>query len=210
MTSNDRHASHDSPYRTGQHVPLNSSRHDMLTSVATAAESRPDLSSPFEEDEITKTNSNGWIGSSRGIDSPNRPYSPGMRSLVSQSRRSSDQAGGADGSSLGEIQMQSFHDGAPPPPPVTHSWRKIDRWCEDNYPELFDQLGEGCTQNDVNELEHELDISLPLEVRESLMIHDGQERGGMPSGIVFGCMLLDCEEIVYEWRNWRTVAEEFF
>jgi cell wall assembly regulator SMI1 len=106
--------------------------------------------------------------------------------------------------------MQSFHDGAPPPPPVTHSWRKIDRWCEDNYPELFDQLGEGCTQNDVNELEHELDISLPLEVRESLMVHDGQERGGMPSGIVFGCMLLDCEEIVYEWRNWRTVAEEFF
>ncbi|RAO68519.1 uncharacterized protein BHQ10_004531 [Talaromyces amestolkiae] len=210
MTSNDRHASHDSPYRTGQHVPLNSSRHDTLTSVATAADSRPDLSSPFEEEEITKTNSNGWTGSPRGIGSPNRPYSPGMRSLVSQSRRSSDQAGNADGSGLGEIQMQSFHDGAPPPPPVTHSWKKIDRWAEDNYPELFDQLGEGCTQNDVNELEHELDISLPLEVRESLMVHDGQERGGQPTGIMFGCMLLDCEEIVHEWRNWRTVAEEYF
>lgn len=208
MTSNDRHASHDSPYRTGQHVPLNPSRHDTLTSVATAADSRPDLSSPFEEDELTKANSNGWTGSPRGIGSPNRPYSPGMRSLVSPSRKSSDQAGGADG--LGEIQMQSFHDGAPPPPPVSHSWKKIDRWTEDNYPELFDQLGEGCTQNDVNELEHELDISLPLEVRESLMVHDGQERGGIPTGIIFGCMLLDCEEIVHEWRNWRTVAEEFF
>lgn len=105
--------------------------------------------------------------------------------------------------------MQSFHDGAPPPPPVSHSWKKIDKWCERNYEELFDQLCEGCTQNDVNELEHELDCSLPLEVRESLMIHDGQERGGLPTGILFGCMLLDCEEIVQEWKNWRTVNEEF-
>ena len=105
--------------------------------------------------------------------------------------------------------MQSFHDGAPPPPPVSHSWRKIDRWLEKNYEELYDQLGEGCTLNDVNELEHDLDCSLPLEVRESLQIHDGQERGGLPTGVIFGCMLLDCEEIVQEWKNWRTVNEEF-
>lgn len=32
----------------------------------------------------------------------------------------------------------------------------------------------------------------------------------MPTGIIFGCMLLDCEEIVHEWKNWRTVSEEFF
>lgn len=213
MTSYDRHASHDSPYRTGQHVPLNSSRHDTLTSVATAADSRPDLSS-FEEEELNKSSmgshSNGWAGSPRGVGSPNRPYSPGMRSVLSQSRRSSDQGAGAEGVASGEIQMQSFHDGAPPPPPVSHSWRKIDRWTEDNFQELFDQLCDGCTQNDVNELEHELDCSLPLEVRESLQIHDGQERGGAPTGIIFGCMLLDCEEIVHEWRNWRTVSEEFF
>jgi cell wall assembly regulator SMI1 len=114
-----------------------------------------------------------------------------------------------DGVAPGEIQMQSFHDGAPPPPPVSHSWKKIDRWAEKNYEELYDQLCEGCTRNDVNELEHELDCSLPLEVRESLQIHDGQERGGVPTGIIFGCMLLDCEEIVQEWKNWRKVNEEF-
>jgi cell wall assembly regulator SMI1 len=213
MTSNDRHASHDSPYRTGQHVPLSQSRHDPLTSVVTsAAESRPDLSSPFEEEENPKaslsSNSNGWPGSPGGTGSPTHPYSPGMRSLTSQQRRSGEHA--TDGVAPGEIQMQSFHDGAPPPPPVSHSWKKIDRWAERNYEELFDQLGEGCTQNDVNELEHELDCSLPLEVRESLQIHDGQERGGLPTGILFGCMLLDCEEIVQEWKNWRTVSEEFF
>lgn len=109
----------------------------------------------------------------------------------------------------GEIQMQSFQEGQPPAPPVTHSWKRIDRWTEEYYEELYDQLSEGCTQNDVNELEHELDCSLPMEIRESLQYHDGQERGGRPTGIIFGCMLLDCEEIVQEWKNWRVVNEEY-
>ncbi|KAE8382119.1 hypothetical protein BDV26DRAFT_254413 [Aspergillus bertholletiae] len=207
MTSYDRHASHDSPYRTGKHVPLSQSRHEPLTSIATSAiESRPDLTETYEDDQPKgATMSNGWTGSPTGIGSPTRPYSPGMRSLSSQKRRSTDP--GVDGAA--EIQMQSFHDGAPPPPPVAHSWRKIERWLENNYEELNDNLCEGCTQNDINELEHDLDCSLPLEVRESLMAHDGQERPGLPTGVIFGCMLLDCEEIVQEWKNWRTVNDEF-
>jgi len=114
-----------------------------------------------------------------------------------------------DASANGEIQMQNFQEGLPPPPPVAHSWKRIDRWTEEHYQELFDNLGEACTQNDINELEHELDCTLPQEVRESLQCHDGQERGGRPSGIIFGCMLLDAEEIVQEWNNWRTVGEEY-
>lgn len=207
MTSYDRHASHDSPYRTGRHVPLSQSRHEPLTSIATSAlESRPDLSSPYDDESskgITTVQANELDGSPTDVGSPARPYSPGMRSFTSQQRRSNDQDG------PGEIQMQSFHDGAPPPPPVAHSWRKIERWLEHNYEELLDQLGEGCTQNDINELEHELDCSLPLEVRESLMLHDGQERPGLPTGLLFSCMLLDCEEIVQERTNWKTVNEEY-
>ncbi|KAJ5095130.1 hypothetical protein N7532_007421 [Penicillium argentinense] len=208
MTSYDRHASHDSPYRTGRHVPLSQSRHEPLTSIATSAiESRPDLSNPYDDEPVkgfSGAQSTELNGSPTDMGSPTRPYSPGMRSLASQKRRSNDQPDGA-----GEIQMQSFHDGAPPPPPVAHSWRKIERWLEHNYEELLDQLGEGCTQNDINELEHELDCSLPLEVRESLMLHDGQERPGLPTGLLFSSMLLDCEEIVQERKNWKTVNEEF-
>ncbi|KAL8676117.1 MAG: hypothetical protein Q9186_007328 [Xanthomendoza sp. 1 TL-2023] len=210
MTSNDRHASHDSPYRTGQHMPLNQSRHAPLTSIATSAvDSRADLTSPYDSTP-TLANGNGWPGSPGAVQSPTTPYSPGMRSnLASQRKNSSDSANPFDNIAPGEIQMQSFQEGLPPPPPVTHSWKRIDRWTEDNYEELHDQMSEGCTQNDVNELEHELDCSLPMEVRESLQIHDGQERGGRPTGIIFGCMLLDCEEIVQEWKNWRVVNEEY-
>lgn len=136
--------------------------------------------------------------------SPNRPYSPGMRSVSSPKVPHVEEV-----ASPGEIQMQSFADGAPPPPPPSHSWKKIDRWAEANYEELWDNLCEGCTLNDINELEHELDTTLPQDVRDSLAIHDGQERGGRPTGIILGCMLLDCEEIVQEWKNWKVVNEEY-
>lgn len=217
MTSSDRHASHDSPYRTGQHMPLNQSRHAPLTSVATSAvDSRHDLESPYGDEGGRSTplanGSAGWPGTPGvvALQSPTSPYSPGMRSNLAQRReQSGDASNPFENVAPGEIQMQSFQEGLPPPPPVSHSWKRIDRWVEDNYEELYDQLSEGCTQNDVNELEHELDCSLPMEVRESLQFHDGQERGGRPTGIIFGCMLLDCEEIVQEWKNWRVVNEEY-
>lgn len=200
MTSNDRHATHNSPYRTGQHVPISQSRHAPLTSIATSAvESHQDVPSTYRDDSKRPS-----VSSIQLSQSPSRPYSPGMRSVSSPKISSVEEV-----ASAGEIQMQSFADGAPPPPPPSHSWKKIDRWAEANYEELYDNLCEGCTQNDINELEHELDISLPQDVRESLSIHDGQERGGRPAGILIGCMLLDCEEIVQEWNNWKTVNEEY-
>lgn len=217
MTSYDRHSSYDSPYRTGQHVPLAQSRHAPLTSVATtASESRGDVSSPYFEDgdrhSTSALNGSAFPGSPMGAppsphpQSPS-PYSPGMRSAAALQRSNTNE--NFENVSPGEIQLQAFHEGLPPPPPPGHSWKRIDRWAEENYPELFDQLGEGCTSNDLNELEHQLDCSLPMEVRESLQVHDGQERGGMPTGIIFGCMLLDCEEIVQEWENWKKVNLDF-
>lgn len=205
MTSNDRHASHDSPFRTGQHVPLPQSRHTPLTSVATTAmESRTDFNSPYAQDE--PASSNGFVSSPRAPMSPSSPYSPGLRSSVA---RPPDENSSIDAVNTGEIQMQSFSDGLPPPPPVGHSWKRVDRWLEDRFVELWDNMCEGATHNDVNELEHVLDVTLPVEVRESLQIHDGQERGGLPTGLFFGCMILDCEEIVQEYSNWRKVNDEF-
>ncbi|ORY71736.1 glucan synthesis regulatory protein [Pseudomassariella vexata] len=214
MTSYDRHSSYDSPYRTGRHVPLN--RQSTLTSVATASESRADITSPYTDEmgrlstAVDGSSSYMGVGSHSSPLSPgsNGPYSPGLRSFNTK-RNSSKDDGFETVSSPGEIPMQSFADGMPPAPPISHSWKRIDHWAEENYPELFDQLCEGCTHNDLNELEHQLDCSLPQDVRDSLMMHDGQERGGTPTGIIFSSMLLDCEEIVQEWDQWRKVNQEF-
>ena len=197
-------------------MPLNQSRHDPLTSIATSAlDSRPDLTTPYNDDssgQFTPGFQNGNAGppgtpGAGPLQSPSSPYSPGMRSNLA--KQQSNEANPFDKVQPGEIQMQNFEEGAPPAPKVSFSWEKIDRWAEENYTELWDQLSEGATQNDVNELEHELDCTLPAEVRDSLQVHDGQERGGRPTGIIFGCMLLDCEEIVQEWKNWKVVNEEY-
>ncbi|RDA92331.1 hypothetical protein CP533_4382 [Ophiocordyceps camponoti-saundersi (nom. inval.)] len=191
MTSYDRHSSYHSPHRSGRHVPLQNNRSGILTGVATARDSHTDVAYPYSDD-----------GGRSSPPARNGSYSPGMRSAAAK------QADGFEVQSPGDVPMQSFSDGLPPPPPVSHSWKRIDAWAEDNYPELFDQLCEGATTNDLNDLEHQLDCSLPQDVRQSLAIHDGQERGGNPSGIIFGSMLLDCEEIVQEWETWRKVNQQ--
>ncbi|KAI7378881.1 putative 1,3-beta-glucan biosynthesis protein [Hortaea werneckii] len=201
LTSNDRHASSESPYRTGNHVPLPQNRHTPLASAATSAfDSRTDLNSDIEAGQ-------GFVNSNGGAASPNTPYSPGMRKQLQ--RQSSGMDARMESVGAGEIQMQNFSEGLPPPPPVSHSWERMERWLEDNYEELFENLCEGATVNDVNELEHELDCTLPQELRESIQCHDGQERGGLPTGVLFGCMLMDCEEILQEWQQWRTVNEAY-
>ena len=209
MTSYDRHASHNSPNRT-KRMSFGPGRHAPLTSVSTTAvnTSRSDFDTSYSHESDDVNGGGGGYFSSANAASPRIPYSPGLRTTMG--RQSADVSTPLERpTSSGEYQMQSFSDGLPPPPPVEHSWRRIERWAEDYYKELLDNICEGCTQNDLNELEHELDCSLPLEVRESLQIHDGQERGGLPTGLIFGCMLLDCEEIVQEWRNWRKVNEEY-
>ncbi|EMR10599.1 hypothetical protein PNEG_01303 [Pneumocystis murina B123] len=106
-----------------------------------------------------------------------------------------------------DIVLQDYGtDGLLPPPPVSDSWRRIDRWAQIHYPELYDQLSYGATVADVNELEYELECHLPKDVRESFFIHDGQERGGKPTGIIFGITLLDCEELLEEYHLWKKVA----
>lgn len=174
----------------------------MLTGVATASDSRHDITLPYS-DETGRASPSQPDGTPLF---PNTPYSPGLRSFAA---RNASQTDGFEAQGSGDVQMQNFSDGLPPAPPAAHSWRRIDNWADENYPELYDQLCEGGTNNDLNDLEHQLDCSLPQDVRDSLMIHDGQERGGNPTGIIFGSMLLDCEEIVQEWENWRTVNHQF-
>lgn len=120
------------------------------------------------------------------------PYSPGMRS---------SQIGNG-----GNIPLQDYADGTPPPPAPSVSWKRIDRWMEANYPELADELPDEATSYDLNELEADLECTLPLDVRDSFLIHDGQERGGRPCGLIFGLILLDLESVSEEWTHWKNTA----
>lgn len=110
----------------------------------------------------------------------------------------------------GGIVMQDFGpDGSALPPPVTDSWRRIDRWAQEAYYELWCQLSYPATEADVHSLETEIGCNLPQDVRESFFVHDGQDRGGKPTGVFFGVALLDIEEVQEEHEVWTTVAQRY-
>lgn len=149
-----------------------------------------------QEDQAPLTSSDGGANSEPNS-RRNSGYVPGMRSM---------QLGGSrDSSPRGSQDQIPLADMAPIPAPDL-SWTRIDDWIESNYPELFDQLQEGATENDLNDLERDLECQLPMDVRESYIVHDGQEHGGKPTGVFFGITLLDIEDISEEWNIWRRAA----
>lgn len=123
-------------------------------------------------------------------------YRPGMRS-------SRTNLNGSD------VQLQNFDaSGQPPLPSIDSLWARIEAWLEEEYPELEDNLNDGVTSADLNEFENDLGCgSLSVEFRQFYKKHDGQFRGGKPTGLLLGMPLLDLESILEEHLIWTKVAE---
>lgn len=159
-----------------------------------ASSANLDRANPYSSRNNSTTN---FSASSSSVNKA--PYAPGSRSSAIGNN---DPSGPARDSH----ELQDYVDGAPPAPSVRVSWERIDKWADEHYPELNDQLCYPATASDLNELENDLDCSLPLDVRDSCLIHDGQEKFGRPSGIIFGITLLDLETIAEEWYSWKKAA----
>lgn len=123
-------------------------------------------------------------------------YRPGMRSSRTNLNSS-------------DVQLQNFDaSGQPPLPSIDSLWARIEAWLEEEYPELEDNLNDGVTSADLNEFENDLGCgSLSVEFRQFYKKHDGQLRGGKPTGLLLGMPLLDLESILEEHLIWTKVAE---
>jgi cell wall assembly regulator SMI1 len=202
LTTTRRHAAKKRPVRSTSpsRLPFYTNGHQQSSSTNNLPLTRP--GTPLPTSLILgpiNTNKTSWESS------------PSLRSASQITLRvpSPSHQSGSPRKSTG-IQLQELSpNGVQPPPPVVDSWARIDAWTESHYPELYDQLSYPATPQDVDDLEVELDCTLPIDVRESLYVHDGQDRGGRPTGILFGVSLLDCEEIAQEWSLWKTVAQAY-
>ncbi|MFN3150940.1 SMI1/KNR4 family protein [Bremerella sp.] len=58
---------------------------------------------------------------------------------------------------------------------VKDSWQRIDAWLSQNAPDVFESLQPGCSEEEIVAVEERLGFDLPIEVRESFKIHNGQE-----------------------------------
>ncbi|KAL5511204.1 SMI1 [Sanghuangporus vaninii] len=99
----------------------------------------------------------------------------------------------------------------PPYPSLEQTWARLQRWLSREYPELGDTLNYGILPQDLAEIEMALGVSLPVPVRESYLIVDGQEAessAGCSEGLFFGLYFLPLEDVLEEWRFWREVDND--
>lgn len=108
-----------------------------------------DRANPYSSRNNSTTN---FSASSTSVNKA--PYAPGSRSSAIGNN---DPAGVTRDSH----ELQEYVDGQPPAPSVAMSWERIDKWADEHYPELNDQLCYPATASDLNELEADLDCSLP-------------------------------------------------
>lgn len=194
ITTEDHYASYDSPYKNSAVNNVgttvgggnSSSRLHELNRLATANSSSHSL--------IEGGNNGSRTSLSRNGSSTTVGYRPGLRSSNTNSS---------------ELQLQNLNaSGQPPLPSIDSLWDRIESWLEEEYPELGDNLNDGVTTADLNEFENDLGCgSLPVEVRQFYKRHDGQFRGGKPTGLVMGLTLLDLEGIIEEYAIWAKVNQ---
>lgn len=181
VTTDDHYASYGSPYKN-----------------STAGGSIDPTSLTARLADLNNSLSHSLVGSRTASTTNVAGYRPGLRSLLTNLINQSS-----------DVQMQTLNrEGLPPLPSIDSLWDRIEKWLEEEYPELEDSLNDGASTADLNEFERDLAIGpLPVEVRQFFKIHDGQFRGGKPTGLIMGLSLLDIESIMEEYAVWAKVAE---
>lgn len=179
VTTNDHYA----PYKDDHGRPHGSSSGARTSESGVSMINNSSTSSLPTQQGSARTSSGGPV-----------QYNPGMRTQQAM-----------DGSRT-SIQMQDYINGQPPLPTITEVWDRLETWLENEFPELGDDVQDGATTNDLNAIEKDLGISLPLDVRDSYKLHDGQVSLGKMRGLVYGYPLLDLESIAAETNIWRRVC----
>ncbi len=84
---------------------------------------------------------------------------------------------------------------------IKTAWDAIEQWYSTNG--IADQLNPPATPEAIDALATQLGVTLPDQLRESLLRHDGAPEGSWPRG-----ELLSCERIVNETADWRQLLAD--
>lgn len=94
------------------------------------------------------------------------------------------------------------------PAMVVDSWRRIEKWLAKHVPDILAALRPPATKANLRQIEKAIANSLPDDVRESYLIHDGQTSQSNDNhyvpGVLFGIgllPLLEGEGVEWCWQN---------
>ena len=83
-------------------------------------------------------------------------------------------------------------------------WKRLEAWCSSHLPVLLHYLNPGASSRELASLEDVIGHTLPNDVRDSYLIHNGQNTGE-PTGLIFGLPLLSVSSVEQQWKFWRGV-----
>lgn len=86
-------------------------------------------------------------------------------------------------------------------------WLVLEHWLGQNFPEVIADLNPGCSDEELNELERQLNCRLPEDFKALYRCHNGQR--GQATGIFCGLPFLSTDEIYEQWTAWRDLAKDF-
>lgn len=89
---------------------------------------------------------------------------------------------------------------------VRTTWTRLEKWLQKNLPAAHRSLNHGATQRQIRDLEKATRRTLPDDLKESLLIHNGQK--DVLEGVVFGLLLIPIDWILSDWELMRRVPED--
>ena len=87
------------------------------------------------------------------------------------------------------------------------SWNAIHALLEGQGGTALFDLNPPASASSIRALEEHIGVSLPLSLRDLLVLHDGQGRGHR-CGLFFGDEFLSVEGIRAHWDNWKSLEDE--
>ncbi|GMF54126.1 unnamed protein product [[Candida] boidinii] len=203
VTTHDHYATYDDELaaRTNE-LSTNSLNNGSNTSIS-MLDNSSSTSLANHSNRSSMTGNNNTTNNNNNTNPVN--YRPGLRS-----NQIHNSVGNINNNSSGrpsnDVPLQDYINGQPPLPSIASIWERIDDWCENEFPELGDDIEDGATTNDLNAFERDLKIHLPLDIRESYQIHDGEVQMGKKRGLIYSNPLMDLESIASETMVWRKAA----
>ena len=84
-------------------------------------------------------------------------------------------------------------------------WEQFENWLNIHWPEGLADLNPPATDHEIEELERELGVSLPLDFVASLKVHNGQRN--MAGGLFDNSEFLSTREILNQWKVWKDLLD---
>lgn len=84
-------------------------------------------------------------------------------------------------------------------------WQRVEKWISDNELQEFVVLNQGASEAEIAEAEKLFGAAFPPDVRESYLIHDGQDSAS--AGLIDGRELLSLARMRDEWTVWKQLFD---